>query len=362
MDRHRYRMGGKSIREFKWVYVVGMVVVTAGVMGFGAIGTVVFSFDHRRALTMLLMIPIMSVIYYLAMKPVVRMIDSRINRLIFAMDEVANGNLEHQIDMENGGEFTKAYGQFNAMVLELKKTKQEMQDFTNEFAHEFKTPITAISGFSEHLLSTGEGLETPERMEQLKMISEESERLLKLSMNTLLLSKVDAMQVVENKEEYDLAEQLRRCVILMFKELEKKDLELEMDEDLTLPFYGNAELLQHVWINLLSNAVKFTPAGGLIRIEGEKSGDRITVSISDNGVGMDEKTLGRIFEKYYQNDSCSIAGGSGIGLSIVKRIVTLSGGEIRAESRPGEGASFIVTFDQRNEVRRDHGKSAADRG
>ena len=333
-----------KIKGFRWVYVIGSIVVIGGVMGYGAIGSVVFDFDDRSSLTMLAMIPIMTTIYYLAMKPVVNKLSGRIDELTKAMDEVAGGNLEYQIDIKHAGEFEKAYGQFNTMAFELKKTKEEMVDFTNEFAHEFKTPITAISGFSEYLLETGRDLETPERIEQLTMISEESKRLLNLSMNTLLLSKVDAMQVVDNKEEYDLAEQLRKCVIILSKALDKKNIELEMDEDLTLLYYGNEELLQQVWLNLLNNAIKFTSKNGRIEIEGYSTDEEIIVSISDDGIGMDDKTMAHIFDKYYQNDSSSVAKGSGIGLAIVKRIVTLCGGNIQVASKINEGSTFTVNL------------------
>ncbi|MCR5581546.1 MAG: HAMP domain-containing histidine kinase [Pseudobutyrivibrio sp.] len=333
-----------NIKGFRWVFWIGLTIVIGGVMGYGFIGSVVFDFDDRSSLTMLGMIPIMATIYYFAMKPVIIKLYLRIEKLTKAMDEVAEGNLDYQIDIKKAGEFEKAYTQFNQMTLELKKTKKEMEDFTNEFAHEFKTPITAISGFSDYLLETGEAIETPERMEQLEMISQEAKRLLNLSMNTLLLSKVDAMQVIDSKESYDLAEQLRKCVILLSKQLDKKNIELEMDEDLTLPFYGNEELLQHVWINLLSNAIKFTPANGTITIRGKVINDSVSVSITDTGVGMDEQTINKIFDKYYQNDSQSIARGSGIGLSIVKRIVVLCSGNIEVNSWVGSGSTFTVTL------------------
>nr|MCR4674579.1 HAMP domain-containing histidine kinase [Lachnospiraceae bacterium] len=240
------------------------------------------------------------------------------------------------------GEYEDVYKQFNAMTMELKRTKEEMEAFTNEFAHEFKTPITAISGFSDYLLETGKDIETEERLEQLRMISEESKRLLNLSMNTLLLSKVEAMQVVSDKEKYDVAEQLRRCIILLSKQLDNKNIDVEMDEDLELPIYANQELLQHVWNNLLSNAVKFTKEGGTITIVGEVTKKELSVRITDDGMGMDEETIGRIFDKYYQNDTTSLTKGSGIGLSIVKRIVILCGGSITASSYPGSGSTFTV--------------------
>ncbi len=122
----------------------------------------------------------------------------------------------------------------------------------------------------------------------------------------------------------------------------QKNIEIEMDEDLELPYYGNEEILQHVWLNLLNNAVKFTPIRGTISVLGEKTSREIRIKIKDTGVGMDEKTQASIFDKYYQNDSINIARGSGIGLSIVKRIVTLCGGSIEVASYVGTGTTFTV--------------------
>jgi len=340
----------KKIKGFNWVYIIGTIVVFGGVMAYGMVGVLAFDFNEESSLSMLGMIVPMSFVYYLAMRPVVNKLSKRIETLTEAMDRVANGELDYQINIKKAGEFTEAYSQFNSMALELKKTKEEMQDFTNEFAHEFKTPITAISGFSDYLLETADGIETEERIEQLEMISAESKRLLNLSMNTLLLSKVEAMQVVADKEKYDLAEQLRKCVILLSKELDKKDIEIEMDEDLELPYYGNEELLQHVWLNLLNNAVKFTPKNGTISILGTMTAQEILVKIKDTGVGMDEDTQAKIFDKYYQNDSTNIARGSGIGLSIVKRVVSLCGGSIEVASYVGTGTTFTVHLPIDNKV------------
>ncbi len=331
-----------KIKGFIWVYVIGIIVVIAAVMGFGAIGTLFFNFDERSAIVMLAMIPIMAFAYFIAMRPVVRSLKSRMERLIDGMYEVSNGNLSYQIDLSGAGEYRELYRIFNMMARELKKTRDEMESFTNEFAHEFKTPITAISGFSDLLLEGGDDISGDEKKEYLTMISDESKRLLKLSQNTLLLSKVEAMQIVSEKEKYDLAEQIRYCLILLSKSIEEKNIEIDMDEDLVLSYYGNKELLQHVWINLLNNAVKFTPDGGRITVAGRSDQKETEVRITDSGIGMDEETLGRIFDKYYQNDPVSLTKGSGIGLSIVKRIITLCGGEIEVSSWPGTGSTFSV--------------------
>lgn len=329
-------------RAFIWVYVIGTIVVIGGVMGYGAIADSIFGFDERSSKTMLAMVPIMAFVYTMAMKPVIRSIKAKMEKLAEGMDEVASGNLAYQIDTKGAGEYEVLYRQFNSMAMELKKTREEMESFTNEFAHEFKTPISAITGFSELLLEDDGSITEDEKREYLRMIADESERLLGLSQNTLLLSKVEAMQIISEKENFDIAEQIRHCLILLSKSIGEKEIEIDMDEDLMLPYYGNSEILQHVWLNLLTNAIKFTPCKGTIRVVGEKSSDRVTVSISDTGIGMDEGTVQRIFDKYYQNDPVSLTKGSGIGLSIVKRIVTLCGGEISVVSAPGEGSTFRI--------------------
>ncbi|MCR5154639.1 MAG: HAMP domain-containing histidine kinase [Lachnospiraceae bacterium] len=331
-----------KIRGFIWVYIIGIIVVVAGVMGFGLIGTLWFSFDEGSALIMLAMFPIMAGAYTLAIRPVVRSLKNKMEKLVDGMYQVSDGNLSYRIDTEKAGEYKELYKIFNSMAAELEKTRDEMENFTNEFAHEFKTPITAINGFSEILLEGKDAVSEEEKEEYLKLISEESRRLLNLSQNTLLLSKVEAMQIVSEKEEYDLAEQIRYCLILLNKSIAEKNIEIEMDEDLVLPFLGNKELLQHVWLNLLSNAVKFTPKGGQITVFGKTEENDIEIRITDTGIGMDEKTMEKIFDKYYQNDSVSLTKGSGIGLSIVKRIVTLCGGKVLVYSMVGTGSTFSV--------------------
>ncbi|MCR5742869.1 MAG: HAMP domain-containing histidine kinase [Lachnospiraceae bacterium] len=330
------------IRGFIWVYIIGIIVAIAGVMGFGALGTLYFDFDDRSAMIMLAMIPIMAVTYALAMRPVIKSIRGRMEKLADGMYEVSNGNLGYRIETSGAGEYKELYKTFNNMTSELQKTRDEMENFTNEFAHEFKTPITAISGFADVLMEAGDSLTPEERSEYLQMISEESHRLLNLSQNTLLLTKLEAMQIVIEKENYDLAEQIRYCLILLGMSIDKKHIEIDMDEDLVLPYYGNQEIMQHVWVNLLNNAVKFTPENGTIRVWGSRTDDGVEVRITDTGIGMDAKTMEKIFDKYYQNDPVSINKGSGIGLSIVKRIVTLCGGEIAVKSEPGSGSTFTV--------------------
>lgn len=137
-------------------------------------------------------------------------------------------------------EYREIYKSFNAMVAELKATKEEMEAFTNEFSHEFKTPITSIQGFAQYLVNTGQGIESPERMKYLRVIADESLRLAELPQNTLLLSKVEACQIITDKEDFDLGEQIKRCSILLLPQMERKKINMELDLPEHMKYHGNA--------------------------------------------------------------------------------------------------------------------------
>ncbi|MCR5650792.1 MAG: HAMP domain-containing histidine kinase [Lachnospiraceae bacterium] len=310
-------------------------------MSYGLISALFLQLNEKNAKTMLAMIPPMIAFVFLGMRYVTVGIRVRSERLIEAIHRVAEGDLSVELDTKNAQEYTQVYREFNAMVRELSHTKQEMESFVNEFAHEFKTPIAAINGFAE-ILCEDSSLTDEEEKEYLNVISEQSKRLLRLSQNALLLSKVEALEIVTDKESYDLGEQVRKCAILLLPQIEEKQIVLDMEEDLSLPFTGNREMLEHVWINLLGNAIKFTKVGGIISITGFEYGGEIHVRIRDTGIGMSDETQEHIFDKYYQNDTTGATKGNGIGLAIVKRITELSGGRVLVESRLNEGSCFEV--------------------
>ena len=225
---------------------------------------------------------------------------------------------------------------------ELQRTKDEMTQFTNNFAHEFKTPLTAVKGFADYLYETGGGTESEERMEYLKVISEQSGRLSRMASNTLILSKAEACQIPVHQTWFNMGEQIRRCFITQSREMEQKHLTPDLPEDFDFSFYGNEEQLEQIWINLIGNAIKFTPEGGVVGARCEKSGGRLVIEIFDNGIGMDQETMAHVFDKYYQHDPSGVSSGNGIGLAIVRRIAELYGGSVRAESKPGYGSVFTV--------------------
>ena len=319
-----------------WFYIV---ILISSVMAFGTITFLKFNMSSKNAIYMLAMIPCMGLIVGAALLRIIRTLKNRMERVSNGINSVAEGNLDIELDLEGSGEYKDIYRSFNRMVRELKHTKIEMQNFMNDFSHEFKTPITSIHGFAELLLE--DCISDEDRKQYLQIIAEESQRLALLSQNTLLLSKLDAQEIITDKKYFDLDEQIKKCTILLFWEMEKKEITLNMELS-PVKYFGSEEIMHQIWMNLVSNAIKFTPHGGEITIIMFSVGGQITINISDTGIGMDERTIKHIFDKYYQGDSSHATTGFGLGLSIVKRIVELCEGEITASSTPGRGSTFSV--------------------
>ena len=266
-----------------------------------------------------------------------------LKQLIHATKEVKKGNFKVKIEEKENSisEMGQLIHSFNEMVHELDGIELFRNVFINYFSHEFKTPIVSIRGFAKEL-QYGD-LSPEQRQEYAKIITEESDRLAKLSIHVLELSKLENQQIVTDKNEFYLDEQLRQCILLQEAEWTKKDLEIipELEE---VRYCSNEELLSHIWMNLIGNAIKFTPEGGSIRIRLSTDEKKITVQISDTGIGMTEEIQQHIFEKFYQGDTSHQRSGYGIGLTMAGRAATLCGGSIAVSSTPGKGSTFTVTL------------------
>jgi signal transduction histidine kinase len=227
------------------------------------------------------------------------------------------------------------------MSSELGSLQMLRNDFINRYSHEFKTPIASINGFAELLLE--KQLPEQEQRQYLEIIRDESERLSNLARNTILFSRLSAQQLITHVETYDLGEQLRQCSIILSKSWMEKQIDFTGDFP-TLPFVGDKELIQHLWLNLIGNAVKYTPAGGEITVTLTAQGDHALVTVADNGEGMSEETQAHLFEPYYQGTSQYVSQGLGLGLSIAHRVTELCGGTIGVQSALGLGTTFTVSL------------------
>ncbi len=229
---------------------------------------------------------------------------------------------------------------FNKTAEALEKTEMLRSDFINNFSHEFKTPIVSIAGFAKMLRVAD--LSDKEREEYLKVIEEESLRLSKMATNMLNLTRVENQTILTGVTEYNLSEQLRVCILMQTDMWTQKELNLELDFD-EYTIKANKELMEQAWINLINNAIKFSEVGGTVSVGISESADTITVSITNSGSEIPAESLDRIFNKFYQADESHSSEGNGIGLAVVKKVVNLHGGEVRAASGDGK-TTFAVTL------------------
>ena len=264
-----------------------------------------------------------------------------LRKIIAATEEVAAGNYKVQLDETSHPQSDLGMLQrsFNNMARELDGIEMLRNDFINNFSHEFKTPVVSIRGFAEQLRIGG--LTEEERREYIDIIADESKRLTNMASNVLLLSKLESQQIVTEKTEFYLDEQIRAAILMLEGGWVEKNIELDIDLD-AVKYTFNEDMLSHVWINLFSNAVKFTPSEGKISCTLRDTGSAAVVVISDTGIGMDEEVQRHIFEKFYQGDRSHSSSGNGIGLTIVHRIIDLCEGSISIESRPEMGSTFTV--------------------
>lgn len=269
-----------------------------------------------------------------------------LDNLISSQKKVAKGDFNTKVTPPKGDTLiTDLVKGFNSMTEELSGTEMLRSDFINNFSHEFKTPIVSIKGFAKQLQKSD--ISEEQKQEYINIIVNESDRLASMSSNILLLTKLENQQIVTDKTEFYLDEQIRKSILLLEKQWTKKNLNLELELD-EIKYYSNEEMLSHVWLNILGNAVKFTPDNGCISVKCYSDSEYVTVKISDNGIGMDDKTLNRIFDKFYQGDSSHKSVGNGLGLSLAKRVIDLCGGKIGVKSRIGAGTTFIVKLPTAN--------------
>ena len=230
---------------------------------------------------------------------------------------------------------------FNAMAAALEAMDFMQRDFTSNVSHEFKTPIAAITGMCE--LIADPKLPEEERNEYLDLMHEQAQRLSQLCDSVLAMSRLDAQEAVSQRERCDVDEQIRRDVIMLSERWSERDIALELDLD-ALPIVTDPNLNHQIWINLIDNAYKYTPDGGTIQLQSKTLTNGVQVRISDTGRGMTSDEAEHAFDRFYQANRSHVEGGSGLGLSIGRRICELLGGSVTCESTPGAGTTMTVTL------------------
>ena len=269
-----------------------------------------------------------------------------VKKLRQAMKRVAEGDFTVKLENKSSSkEIQEIYNGFNLMTHELHSTEILQSNFVANVSHEFKTPISAIEGYSM-LLQDCENL-TAQQQEYVNKIVLNTRRLSSLAGSVLLLSKLENQQIPTNQSRYSLDEQILLTIVSLEPEWEKKKIEFDVQMD-RLDYFGSQGLMGHVWSNLLSNAIKFSPQEGVIKLRLKALGDQLCFVVEDAGPGIPQESLQHIFEKFYQADSSHKQEGNGLGLSLVKEILQLEKGSVTAENLPQGGCRFTVILENRN--------------
>ncbi len=277
-----------------------------------------------------------------------RSVFNPVDELNYAMKEIKEGNFEYALQTDVKGEIGDLYRNYEDMRLRLKESTEEKREyekqnkeFVSNISHDLKTPITAIKGYVEGIM---DGVtNTPEKMDKyIKVIYNKANDMERLINELTFYSGIDNNRLSYDYHRINVAEYFGDCVEEVGLDLESKNIQLNYS-NLTQPdtvVIADPEQMKKVINNIIGNSVKYMdkPQGVIdIRILDEM--DSIHVEIEDNGKGIAKKDLPRIFERFFRTDASrnSAQGGSGIGLSIVKKIIEDHGGFIWATSKEGEG-------------------------
>jgi len=292
-------------------------------------------FVNIQRTSMLVTLLIGSVLIVIA----VAMIAKPIKAVSEATKKVADGDFDLRLKVKGKDELAVLAQNFNIMTEALSRNDYIHRDFVSNVSHEFKTPIASIKGFGKLLKDPD--LSEIQRQEYIDIIVDESDRLWKLSANVLKLSELENGVLGLKKEAFSLDESIRRVVLLLQEKWEAKniDLDIQLDE---MIYKGDQELMAQVIINLLTNAIHHTPENGEIRIDLKATAKEVIVKIVDTGKGITTEDQEKIFDRFYKADQSRSTPGTGLGLTISQRIVSLHGGTIAVESTLGAGSTFCV--------------------
>jgi signal transduction histidine kinase len=260
-----------------------------------------------------------------------------------AMNRIAQGDFHVFVSPRAYGPFTELAVSLNRMAQKLDSMEKLRQDFISNVSHEIQSPLTSISGYASLLRQ--EGISAEQVYRYATIIEAESNRLSKLSDNLLKLSALEADSASFPQEAFRLDKQLENTLLMLEPQWAGKNI--LPDVSLTkVTFTGIRDLLNQVWINLLHNAIKFTPDNGTIQVILTETPDAVQCVIADDGAGIAEGDCLHIFERFYKADPARnySAGGSGLGLSLAKKIVDIHHGQISVRSQLGQGSTFTVTL------------------
>src|ERR1041384_2819261 len=265
--------------------------------------------------------------------------------ILDAMEKIARGDFSVRLtnEFEDNQMVSQLANSVNKMALELDQMENMRQEFISNVSHEIQSPLTSIRGFAQAL--ENDRLSPEDRHHYLSVIQAESTRLSRITEDLLQLATLESDQVHMEPKTYRLDKQIRSLILVCEPQWAEKKLDMQVDLE-EVQIHADEDLLSQVWINLIHNSIKFTPEGGKVCIELYQENGHAEFKIKDTAPGISDGDQKRIFERFYKADKSRTRskGGSGLGLSIAKKIVDLHSGTIAVESKIGVGTTFIVSL------------------
>lgn len=271
-----------------------------------------------------------------------------IKKLTSATKKIAGGDFEVRLDIKQGGEIGTLAESFENMAYDLQQLEQMRKEFVANVSHEVQSPLTSISGYATALKQMN--IKDEDRERYLNIIIDEAKRMSKMSDSLLKLSLLESQSHQLQLTSFSLDEQIRRVIVALQPGWSAANIQFDLHlQDVSIN--ADFDLLNQVWTNIISNSIKFSEQESWIRVQLEHEGNNAIVRISDTGIGISPEDQKRIFERFFKADRSHSRkyAGSGMGLAIVKKIVSLHQGEITVESTAGEGTTFIVVLPMNNQ-------------
>jgi len=269
-----------------------------------------------------------------------RSITRPINKLMTKAKYISKGEYDKKIEINTDIlEINDLINSINNLSQSIKEQENIRKRLTGDISHELKTPLTNIQS---HLEAMIDGIWEPTE-ERLLSVKEEAERLSSLVSDMQKLNKYDESSIKLKKDNVNISDII--CfVIFQFSNLAKsKNIKIEYEKK-NINLYCDKDKITQALVNILSNAIRYSNEGSTIFIEERLKDNKVIISIEDQGIGISEEDLKYVFERFYRADKSRTraTGGTGIGLTIVKSIVSSHGGEVKLESKLGEGSKFTI--------------------
>lgn len=268
----------------------------------------------------------------------------RLHGIVKYLRVVGSGNYNERLTIRGNDELTELASEFNVFTERLKNTEEARKRFVSDASHELKTPLASIKLLTDSIIQN-ENIDPAMTREFLTDIGEEADRLSRITEKLLDITRLESGQK-KDAAQVDLKEVVTRAVHMLMPLADKREVALKTSMDSGCVIVASADDVHQIVFNLIENAIKYNSSGGMAQVLLYKNAGSIVLIVEDDGIGIPDDDLPKIFDRFYRVDKARsrAAGGTGLGLSIVRETVEKLGGIVKAVHRQPKGTRFTVSF------------------